>query len=360
MTHLKETLLKDRYSSLLLILDISMLALLLFNVVVLTIDWLLQLSLFEALFMWLSSDLYLVWQGLVHQNIDDIHAFFIAVFLTEFALRWAYAIYKKEYPGWFYYGLYHSYDLLGCIPHPAFIIFRFFRLGVIAFRLDKLGIIKFRESTLGNFLTKHKAIVVEEISDAVVVNVLEGIQVELQSGHEFSSELNEQLIKPNIDKWVKGSVGTLNEFCKSGYEEHRGQIHTYIRNLIFEVTLNEPVVKAKLGVPFLGDKLKNDLATSIANHLMMSIDIIVDDLTSNETDQMIESIIFKLIEDFVQDKFSFSDEIMPITMQLLDLLKKHVAKKTWQESYFEMVSNPNNKPIKKAVGKGIESRVFDD
>ncbi len=89
-------------------------------------------------------------------------------------IRWAVAIARGTYHRWFFYPFVHWYDLLGCIPVGSFRWLRILRVVSLMFRLQKMGVVDFRDTYIGRSVIKYYRILVEEVSDRVVINVLEG------------------------------------------------------------------------------------------------------------------------------------------------------------------------------------------
>ena len=64
----------------------------------------------------------------VHENFALYDLAFIAVFLSEFCIRWVAAIIRQTYMRWYFFPFIHWYDLIGCIPLGGARIFRFLRI----------------------------------------------------------------------------------------------------------------------------------------------------------------------------------------------------------------------------------------
>lgn len=115
----------------------------------------------------------------IHSNFLFYDLCFVAVYLTEFVIRWIVAIARGTYHRWFFYPFAHWYDLLGCIPVGSFRWLRILRVVGLLMRLQRMGIIDLSQTWLGQTILKYYNIVVEEISDRVVINVLSGAQREI-------------------------------------------------------------------------------------------------------------------------------------------------------------------------------------
>jgi voltage-gated potassium channel len=105
----------------------------------------------------------------------------IAVFAIEFAFRWARDDHPKTFP------LRYWYELLGMIPvaHPAvrgFRLFRIIRIAVILSRFGRAADRAFGDEFTYRLLRRFKGLIVDTISGAVTLRVLEETAQVLEKG----------------------------------------------------------------------------------------------------------------------------------------------------------------------------------
>ncbi len=154
---------------LMLILDIGMLFLALFSIGLLAIEW--------------------FWPTLFFTDPERQIRFLIYVdygicliFFVEFIGRWYVFGWKLNFLK------YNWYDILGMIPfsHPALRSFRLLRLIRIFVLISRLkrGIDRLKgDGFFLSFLRKYKRVIVELITDAVIIQVIGVIETILQKGH---------------------------------------------------------------------------------------------------------------------------------------------------------------------------------
>src|SRR5688572_9318557 len=105
----------------------------------------------------------------------------IAIFAVEFAFRWARDDHPKTFP------LRYWYELLGMIPvaHPAirgFRLFRIIRIAVILSRFGRVADRAFGDEVTYRLLRRFKALIVDTVSGAVTLRVLDETAQVLEKG----------------------------------------------------------------------------------------------------------------------------------------------------------------------------------
>ena len=153
------------------LVDIFMLLLLIVNLLLLIVDGLYS---FDEVSQWLFKYLPVIANAYqpIHGNFLVIDLCFVALFLTEFIVRWGVSIRQKTYLRWYFFPFIHWYDLVGCIPLGAARMFRFLRVFSIVYRLQKFGVIDLRQTSLYRFVSFYYEVFLEEITDRVILKSL--------------------------------------------------------------------------------------------------------------------------------------------------------------------------------------------
>jgi hypothetical protein len=107
---------------------------------------------------------------------------FLVVFTIEFYARWLLALRRRTYPRWFFFPIFHWYDLLGIVPLPQFRLFRLFRVASIYVRLYRSERTGVGSDPLSRTVKYFANIINEEISDMVSLRILSESQQEIRSG----------------------------------------------------------------------------------------------------------------------------------------------------------------------------------
>ena len=211
----------------LIILDLALLLLITGNLL-----WLLL----DAIMMNTGTGLMIArqWPDFARHYRDNLHpdlllydSYFTFFLISELLLRWAVAIYRKTYHRWFFYPFVHWYDVLGSIPLPAFRVLRLLRIVSILYRLQKMGVIDLTTSGPFPIVYKYYQILLEELSDRIVVNVLEGVQREVRGRLVLRREAALGDARALLDPFVAG-IHIFFEIVIS--DNILWHIHPYTRN----------------------------------------------------------------------------------------------------------------------------------
>ena len=197
--------LKKGQSIPLLIIDMVMLSLITINLIWMTFDFFFEARIFQDLISQMSESFFAYYKNIIHPNFLLYDSIFVTIFIIEILIRWIVSIVKKEYSNWIAFPFIHWYDVLGCIPVGGFRALRLLRIVSIVIRLHKKQIINIRTTWWYKLLNRYYSILVEEVSDRVVVNVIKGVQTEIESGSPVTDELVEKVIKPKqeiIVEWL--------------------------------------------------------------------------------------------------------------------------------------------------------------
>ena len=160
-----------------LIYDMLMVVSVLASLVLLTAQYILN-----AEFGWIQdlmafSNVSPTQELLFKKTLKNINHFITGFLVIEIAVRWLIAIIQQRHFRWFFFPFIHWYEVLGCLPilRPL----RLFRTFVIAYRLYLLGYPILPSSWIikGRF---YYELVLEELSDRIVLRVLDGVSSELK------------------------------------------------------------------------------------------------------------------------------------------------------------------------------------
>lgn len=190
---LNKPLERSTQNKLILGYDIVMLILIVLNLLSLGINALLMGNVGETLAHWIGQDQWLMhfrqdWHPII-TRVDDWFTIFL---VAELVIRWLLAVVVQRYHRWFFFPFIHWYEVLGCIP--AFRALRLLRAVAIGYRLYRMGYHILPPSWIeqGKF---YYQLILEEISDRIVINVIDGVEQELRQ-----SQTHHHLIHNLIDR----------------------------------------------------------------------------------------------------------------------------------------------------------------
>lgn len=270
-----------------------------------------------------------------HEDLQVYDSFFTLFLISELLLRWGVAIWQKTYYRWFFYPFVHWYDVLGCIPLPTFRALRLLRLVSIAWRLQRLGVIDLSEAGFFAFVHKYYRIVIEELSDRIVVNVLEGIQREIRSGGPITHRLAEEVLKPRRDVIVPWLAGLLSETSAHAHGQHRDELSRYLDSKVrHAVAGNAELQKLKKRLLFAGPSLEQELQRLLSSLLASMLGEILTDISQRDN-AAIQDVAAGLFDTLTTPDESLDDALRSILLDALELLKTQVSIQQWKEAQKE-------------------------
>jgi hypothetical protein len=307
--------------------------------------WLLLINLSLILFDWLFASqvikdslrehipVFFYWYDRnIHANFLIIDLYFVSIFLIEFIFQWILVVIKKRYHRWFFYLFIHWYDLLGCIPVGSFRFIRILRVFSILVRLHKLKIIDIRNWYIYEKFTKYLNIATEEISDRVVINVIEDIQDEIRRGNPLTQQVINTVIKPHKETIVMWLSQRLQGITKDTHDIYDKDIQNYVEHLIQDAVERNQEINTIEQIPILGRIIADNLEKAISDIVFNVIDNIIRDLASTKNRVVIENITDRTIDTMlaeIEDE-KIGNIAKDVLLQALDLMKVQVSVQQWE------------------------------
>ncbi|WP_410472600.1 hypothetical protein ACGTJS_01465 [Faucicola mancuniensis] len=163
--------------------DFFMIAFISLDLLILTIDSLLMSNFMAYVGNWAGFGGWLLhYQSNIHPQLKFVGGLFTMFLVAELIVRWGIAIVNKSHYRWFFFPFVHWYEVLGCFPQLRAL--RLLRVVVIGYRLHKIGKQVLPKSWLKT-LKFYYHVVLEEISDRVIIMAIDNIRAELANtdGH---------------------------------------------------------------------------------------------------------------------------------------------------------------------------------
>ena len=325
---------KSERGTALFLVDLFMINLVLINLFYILVEWNFTINFVNSFLLEWVPGFHGWYDTHLHQNFYWYDLFFLSIFVLEFSIRWILAVYHKHHHKWFFYPFIHWYDVLGCIPLAQFRFLRILRLGSMLFRLHKMGVINLREWNLFSIFNRYSAVIVEEISDRVVINVLEGVQDELKLGTPVASRIIVEVIRPQKDvlvEWLSSRITTASE---QHYERYQEQLKAYVNRKVGEAVRNNPDVKDIAAIPLVGSTITSKLEKAVASITYSVIEGIMLDLSSPENTKVISELADVTMDMMLLQEQDEELNKMSVEMinQSIEILKDQVKVKRWQEA----------------------------
>lgn len=325
---------KDERGTALFVVDLLMVNLVIINLLYIFIEFNFTIGLVNTYLEEHVPRFYHWYNTHLHRNFFRYDLYFVAVFAVEFCIRWFFAIYKKENHKWFFYPFLHWYDVIGLIPLGQFRVLRVFRVGSMVVRLHKMGVIDLRDSYFFRIYQRYSAVIVEEVSDRVVVNVLSGVQDELKHGTPVASRIILEVIRPQKEVLVEWLSSRITAASEQHYERYQEQLQAYVNRKVAEAVRNNSEVKDIAGIPLVGSSITGKLEKAVAQITYAVIEGMMKDLSSEENSQVISE-----LADVTMDMMLLQEEDeelnrMSVEMinKSIDIIKEQVEVKRWQEA----------------------------
>lgn len=311
--------------------DVGIVLLVSLNLGLILFDGLFSIKLLAGAFAAVLPGLHDFYDARIHSNFAEIDLVFVLLFILDVLAGWSVAVAQKRYERWFIYPFTHWYDVLGCIPLGGFRFLRVLRLVTIGFRLQKLGVIDLNNWYLFQLLMRYYSILVEEISDRVVINVLSGVQEEIRSGGgQLPQKVVREVVVPRKEKLVNSISARIEATARSGYADNSGEIRTYVARLVRRAVQDNALAKNVERVPMLGQYLTHAIDSTITDSICNVLEEAVDGLGSSEYDAMIQNIADTIFDILLETPEQASTELTDALLEIIDLLKEQVAVQRWK------------------------------
>lgn len=316
-----------------IIVDIGMILLVCVNLALILFDGLFHIGMFRDLLASLSPGFHDLYRDTVHANFLLIDLCFVAVYLTEFSIRWVLAIVNRTHHRWFFFPFVRWYDLLGCIPIGAFRWLRILRIISLLHRLQRIGLIDLSQTYIGQTVIKYYSILVEEISDRVVINVLNGAQDEIRLGSPLFHRIESDVLRPRQDAIVGVIARRVANAVAQSHQHFQQPLADYLMHLTDEAILRTSNGRRLAAIPVAGPRAINLLKDNIREIGVALLDQLADDISAENNRDALKDIINELIEAGTGDGEHLNELIRDTIIDVLDQVKTQVAVKKWQDNY---------------------------
>lgn len=315
-------------------IDLLMMVLLLINLHLIIFEWVFESKAVQSSLLTHAAGFYHFYNENIHKDFLKIDMGFVAVFIVELLISWGVAIKQKTYHRWFFYPFVHWYDVLGCIPISYMRFIRLLRVISILIRLHKLGIIDLTESYLYKKGGKYLNILVEEVSDRVVVNVLEGIQEEIRKGNPLSDRIISEVLLPQKDvlvDWMSQRVQMVTANAQAAYRE---DFQHYIDRKVKTAVAKNKEIGLIDTLPIVGGVITSNIEKAICDIVFNVINSMVEDLASKNNRVLIGDLTDIALEE-KQEVETVSDRNLneiakEIAVHSIDLIIEQVKIQQWK------------------------------
>ena len=310
--------------------DILMMLVLFSNLAFLLVDALLTWSFLEAFWQGVSETGHNWYLANIAPEFWLIDGCFVAFFLAEFCVRWAISLKKKEYPGVFLFPLFHWYDLLGCIPLAEFRWLRLLRVVSVLLRLHRMEVIDLKNNFIYRKFIKYHDILVEEVSDKVVLNVLDGVQAEFDKDYPLGKRIMEHVFLPNKDELVRWISISIEGFITEHYQQNRSRIEQDIRSRVETAVEAQSELRALEKLPMVGDKISQEIQRVVSDVVWQVMDGLISDVATDGREPDMDKVIGAVLSTLSEENPHLHNLTRNMSLQTIDVIKEKVAVKNWR------------------------------
>ncbi|HIO31120.1 hypothetical protein [Marinobacter salarius] len=268
----------------------------------------------------------------IHENFLFYDLIFVSIFLTEFVVRWGYAIKAKIYDRWYFYPFIHWYDIIGCIPVGSFRFLRILRVISIIYRLHQYKVIDVTQTRAFQFFNFYYEAFMEELSDRIVIKVLTGAQDEIRKGSPLFERIQNDILYPRremLSDWVSQRVA---EAAREGYIPNRGALRSYLETRVDNALKQNLELSRLKYLPVVGPTIQETLEEAVGDIVANVIHQILEDLASASNHAFIEDIVnvFLPSPDNEDENDEHNEALINLIVEVLDAVKSQVRVKHWR------------------------------
>ncbi len=321
--------------------DLIMLGLVVLNLLLLLFNYIFDSPRIQRFFENLTPEFHDWYKTYIYEDFLLIDGLFISIFIAELLIRWGIAIFRKSYYRWFFFPFVHWYDVLGCIPISSFRFFRVLRVFSILFRLQKAEVIDLENSYVFNLVKKYYQILVEEISDRVVVNVLSGAQDEMREGSPVIEKIVNEVLRPRKEILVDWLTDRTQMVVRQTYQQHGEEIKEYLEHLIARAMKDNAELETLELVPMLGGYISRKIESAVKDIVYKVLHEAVADLQSDKASVLVEGITdaaFEVVTLLEVDE-TLESLTSEMAIQVMEVLKEQVRIQRWKEAAEDTIAN---------------------
>ena len=315
-----------------LFVDIIMMALLALNLLLILFDFSFSSNLFQSFFERYTPGFYHFYDANIHQDFLAIDLWFVSIFVIELLIRWTIAVKNQKYHRWFFYPFIHWYDVLGCIPLGSFRFLRVLRVIGLTVRLHKLGVIDITSTYPFKKMMKYLGILTEEISDAVVIHVLSGLQEEIKNGSPVLDKIFSELVQPHREDLVEWMSWHLQQATSEAYNQHIDELQEYLHQKITSAIDQNRELKTISMIPVVGNVVTNNLEHAVTDVVGRVVDDCFQDLASPRNREVVSDVAHLVIDTFESEgnEWALNQMVKNIVVDSLEMIKDQVKIQQWK------------------------------
>lgn len=314
--------------------DIFMVFIIIFNLFCLGMNFFLMSHIGE----WFLNSIHLsnvldFYRGHLHPWVIVTEAWFIIFLIVELLVRWGIAIIHQHHQRWFFFPFIHWYEILAITPYLRFL--RLFRAGIIAYRLYEMGYQIFPKSWQNKGLFYYR-VIMEELSDRVVITVLDGLKHELNTSTTHK-DLISNLVQHHREMFAQVLAEILQENLSKELQADRERIAKNVGQIVNQAIEDTPELTQLLRlIPIVGGRIEQQIQ-SIGQRLGENITQgLIDPFaypppSSNNQPNLYADISNRISRIEIEKNTHLDELVRSAVFESLDAVRKQVKVKQWQQ-----------------------------
>jgi hypothetical protein len=274
------------------------------------------------------------YRSYLHPWVITTEAWFIIFLITELAVRWTIAIVNKHHARWWFFPFIHWYEILAIIPHLRFL--RLFRAGIIAYRLHELGY-KVVPDNIRIKAAFYYSVIMEELSDRVVISVIDGVRQELETSSSHKKIIHD-LVDHHRQLFTVALSSLLQESLAKTLQEQQPMITKKVGIIVNQAIEDTPELTQLLRlIPLVGGRIEQQIQT-IGQRLGENISIgLIEPFTAGSAHNPNENyqLIAEKISELNIDNHYLEELVESVVFESLAAIRKQVKIKQWQQTLHE-------------------------
>ncbi len=298
------------------------------NLSLILFDSLFALQPVSAVLADLVPELHARYQQSVHANFQYIDLGFVAIFVLDVLLGWTVALFERRYARWYYYPFAHWYDVLGCIPLAGLRWLRVLRVGALLIRLQRLGLIDMRGWAIYGLFSRYYYLLIEELSDRVMVRLFGRLQQEIGASDDLSRRLLQEVVRPRKRRLLNDISRRLQDMLETGYRDNRGAIEGYVSQLIHQALQNNPEMHNLRRLP-LGNRLASTLDDALSDIAARLLQGAVEGMRGPQFQALAGNLADEFFDAWVYQDENTDLALEELLVDVIEVLKQQVLDRRW-------------------------------
>ncbi|MEZ3135624.1 ion transporter [Stutzerimonas kunmingensis] len=298
------------------------------NLSLILFDSLFALQPVSAVLADLAPELHARYQQSVHANFQYIDLGFVAILVLDVLLGWTVALFERRYARWYYYPFAHWYDVLGCIPLAGLRWLRVLRVGALLIRLQRLGLIDMRGWAIYGLFSRYYYLLIEELSDRVMVRLFGRLQQEIGASDDLSRRLLQEVVRPRKQRLLNDISRRLQDMLETGYRDNRGAIEGYVSQLIHQALQNNPEMHNLRRLP-LGNRLASTLDDALSDIAARLLQGAVEGMRGPQFQALAGNLADEFFDAWVYQDENTDLALEELLVDVIEVLKQQVLDRRW-------------------------------